>query len=57
MSALELESDSDGSDREGLPRSAASKRIRKPCSVEGCSTLAQRGLCQKHVTKCHEEGC
>jgi hypothetical protein len=60
LSAQEMESDSDGSDGEGLPRSAASKRIRKPCSVEGCSTLAAvRGLCKKHggYTRCREEGC
>ena len=60
LSAREMESDSDGSDREERPRSAASKRIRKPCSVEGCSTLAhRRGLCSKHggYTRCREEGC
>ena len=60
LSAREMESDSGGSDGEERPRSAASKRIRKPCSVEGCSTLAQkRGLCSKHggYTRCREEGC
>ncbi len=33
---------------------------RKPCSVEGCTTLAHRwGLCSKHggVARCSEEGC
>jgi hypothetical protein len=31
---------------------------RKPCSVEGCSTLAQiRGLCSKHCNTCREDGC
>ena len=63
QSAREMESDSEGSDREERPRSAASnasKSIRKPCSVEGCSTLANlRGLCGKHggYTRCREEGC
>jgi hypothetical protein len=58
-----MESDSDGSDREERPRSAASKRNRKPCSVEGCSTLAQvRGLCMPHGGSssrkpCSVEGC
>ena len=54
---------SDGSNMEGLPRSGESKkskRIKKPCSVEGCCTLAHlRGLCSKHggYTSCDEEGC
>jgi hypothetical protein len=34
------------------------KRQKKPCSVEGCSTLAaSRGLCRKHGNTCREESC
>jgi hypothetical protein len=56
---MESDSDSGGSDREVLSGSAP-KRIKKPCSVEGCSTYAnKRGLCGKHGgrTKCREDGC
>ena len=56
---MESDCDSGGSDREVLSRSAP-KRIKKPCSVEGCSTYAnKRGLCSKHggYTGCREEGC
>jgi hypothetical protein len=57
-----MDNESDCSEREVLHRSGASRRIRirKPCSVEGCSTLSQqRGLCGKHGGRagCREEGC
>ena len=55
---MESDSDSGSSDMEVLSRSAP-KRIKKPCSVEGCSTMAHvRGLCSKHggYTGCLEDG-
>ena len=53
LSAREMESDSDGSNREERPRSAASPRGSTRCREEGCEKVARAGgLCMAHGGEC-----